>query len=234
MRTLARRRILIPLAILLLLIPAAAFAQSDAADRLVELIFSEDDSEVSITENIQSTARVTFTHDGQDYIMSVPVDIAIDETIPIADSVSATSNAARVGVYAIEVTAVDETTEAIEVDFRSVQPSSDENKVVAVRFSLTNLSDTAQEFDSIFRGEAVVGIDEMGRRFETAKLLGCDEVNPGSAVACVAAFDVEKSVTITKIEVHALDERVIALPGEDEESDEDEEDDEEDDEEEES
>ncbi|MCY3784669.1 MAG: hypothetical protein OXG79_12925 [Chloroflexi bacterium] len=207
----------------MLLIPAAAFAQSDAADRLVELIFSEDDSEVSITENIQSTARVTFTHDGQDYIMSVPVDIAIDETIPIADSVSATSAAARVGVYAIEVTAVEETTEEIEVGYSSVEPSSDDNKLVGVSFNLTNLSDSAQEFSDIFDNEKVFGIDDLGRRFEMAKLLGCDEVNPGGMVECIAAFDVEESVTITEIEVHAMDERVITLPGEDEESDEDDE-----------
>ena len=221
MRTLTRRHILIPIVIAMLLIPAVAFAQSDAADRLVELIFSEDDSEVSITENIQSTARVTFTHDGQDYIMSVPVDIAIDETIPIADSVSATSTAARVGVYAIEVTAVEETTDEIEVGYRSVEPASD--KLIGVWFNLTNLSDATQEFDDIFDRETVFGIDDMGRRFEMAELLGCDEVNPGSTVECVAAFDVEEGVTITEIEVHAMDERVITLPEEDEESEEDDE-----------
>ena len=221
MRTLARRRILIPIVIVMLLIPAVAFAQSDAADRLVELIFSEDDSEVSITENIQSTARVTFTHDGQDYILSVPVDIAIDETIPIADSVSATSTAARVGVYAIEVTAVEETTDEIEVGYRSVEPASD--KLIVVRFNLTNLSDAAQEFGDIFDRETVFGIDDMGRHFEMAKLLGCDEVNPGSTVECVAAFDVEEGVTITDIEVRAMDERVITLPDDGEESEEDDE-----------
>ena len=221
MRTLARRRIIIPIVIVMLLIPAVAFAQSDAADRLVELIFSEDDSEVSITENIQSTARVTFTHDGQDYIMNVPVDIAIDETIPIADSVSATSTAARVGVYAIEVTAVEETTDEIEVGYRSVEPVSD--KLVGVWFNLTNLSDAAQEFGDIFDRETVFGIDDMGRHFEMAKLLGCDEVNPGSTVECVAAFDVEEGVTITDIEVRAMDERVITLPEEGEESEEDDE-----------
>ena len=226
MRTLVRRRLLIPVAMLLVLIPAVAFAQSDAAGRLVELIISEDESSVSITENIQSTARVTFTHDGQDYVMSVPVAIAIDETIPIADSVSATSIAARVGVYAIEVTAVDETTNKIEVGYQSVEPGSDENKLIAVQFNLTNLSDSAQEFDGIFDEEIVLGIDDLGRRFEMSKLLGCDEVNPGGTVGCLAAFDVEKSVTINKIEVHAMDERVITLPDADDEADENEESDE--------
>ncbi len=226
MRTLVRRRLLIPVAMLLVLIPAVAFAQSDAAGRLVELIISEDESSVSITENIQSTARVTFTHDGQDYVMSVPVAIAIDETIPIADSVSATSAAARVGIYAIEVTAVDETTVQIEVGYSSVEPSSDENKLIGVWFNLTNLSDSAQEFDRIFRDEEVFGIDDLGRRFEMARLLGCDEVNPGGTVGCIAAFDVEKSVTISQIEVHAIDERVITLPDADDEADENEESDE--------
>ncbi len=210
----------------MLLIPAVAFAQSDAADRLVELIFSEDDSSVSITENIQSTARVTFTYDGQDYIMSVPVDIAIDDTILIADSVSATSTAARVGIYAIEVTAVEETTVAIEVGYSSVEPSSDDNKLVGMWFNLTNLSESFQDFDGIFSHEEVFGIDDLGRRFEITRLLGCGDVNPGGTVKCIAAFDVEESVTLEKLEVHAIDQRVFTLPGEDEESDEDDEDEE--------
>lgn len=217
MRTLIRRSLTI-VALLLILTPVAIFAQSETARQLVELVFSEDDSSVSITETINSIARVTFTHDGQDYVMKVPVTIDIDETIPITDSVSATDAAARVGVFAITVTATVER-DSIEIGYSTLEAGED-SKLVAVGFSLTNLSDEAREFDDLFSGEQVIGIDDMGRRFEAERTFGCGEVNPGSTVDCIVVFEVAESVTIVQLEVYATDKRVVPVPEVEEEEEE--------------
>lgn len=196
---------------LLLMFPAAILAQTDTARQIVELIFSDDKSKITVSETVRSSARVTFTHDGNDYQVDVPVTISIDETVQIADA-SSTTAAARVGVFALEVTGIGESIEAVEVGYRTVEPSSDTNKLIGVWFNLTNLSDVAQEFKSWFSDEAVYGMDATGRQFEVEQVLLCDEVNPGGTVECLAVFDVEKSITLTKIEVRAIDTRVFDLP----------------------
>lgn len=55
MRTLIRRSLIL-VVLLLLLTPVAMLAQSETARQIVELIFSEDDSSLKITETIESTA----------------------------------------------------------------------------------------------------------------------------------------------------------------------------------
>ena len=211
------RRLIPIVVVLMLLTPVAVFARSETAARLVELVFSNDDSSVKITETIESTARVSFTHDGQDYVMKVPVTIEIDETIPIADSESATDAAARVGVFAIVVAGMAER-DAIEIGYSTLEAGED-NKLVAVGFSLTNLSDESRDFDDLFSGEQVVGLDDMGRRFEAERIFGCEEVNPGSTVDCIVVFEVAENVTIMQIEVYAIDKRVVPIPEAEEEED---------------
>ena len=144
MRTLIRRTL--PLIVLLLLLtPVAVFAQSGAAVRLVELVFSEDESSVHIKDTIQSVARVTFTHDGKTYVMKAPVTIDVDSTIPLAQSTLTTDAAARVGVFAVEILKVTEP-EEIEGLRGEITPSASTNKLIAVSFRVTNLSDQAREF----------------------------------------------------------------------------------------
>ena len=217
MRTLIRRSLTL-VVLLLLLTPVAMLAQSETARQIVELIFSEDDSSVKITETIESTARVSFTHDGQDYVMKVPVTIDIDETIPIADSVSATDAAARVGVFAIVVAGTSESN-SMEIGYSTLQ-AGEENKLVAVDFNLTNLSDESMKFAFWYRrfggdwpsGERVIGLDDMGRRFEPEGFFGCVEVNPGSTEKCTVVYEVGESVTIVQLEVYAIDRRVVPVP----------------------
>ncbi len=223
MRTIVRRSLFL-VAMLLILTPVAIFAQSETARQFVELVFSEDESSVSITETISSSARVSFTHDGQDYVMRVPVTIEIDETIPIADSVSATDSAARVGVFAFTVV---ETVEgnSMKIGYDTLQ-AGDENKLVAVDFNLTNLSDETMEFAHWFRtygdhshGERVFGLDDMGRRFEPEMIFGCAEVNPGSTEKCTVVFEVGESVTIVQLEVNAIDKGVVPVSAAEEKED---------------
>ena len=221
MSTLIRRSLTI-VALLLILTPVAIFAQSETARQLVELVFSEDDSSVSITETINSTARVTFTHDGQDYVVKVPVTIGIDENIQIADSVSSTSAAARVGEFAVEILRVTEP-EEVERGYTTVEPSSDDHKLIAVEFRLTNLDDEPRQL--LWDG-SISGIDDLGRSFEDAKLLGedsssCEEVNPGESTECVAVFDVSTDVSIVSLEVRMEDKRVLPIPNTEEEEAED-------------
>ena len=227
MRTLIRRSLTL-VVLLLLLTPVAILAQSETARQIVELIFSEDDSSVKITETIESTARVSFTHDGQDYVMKVPVTIDIDETVPIADSVSATDAAARVGVFVITVI---ETVEgnSMEIGYDTLQ-AGEENKLVAVDFNLKNLSDETMKFAFWFRrfpeqshGERVFGLDDMGRHFEPEKIFGCAEVNPGSTEKCTVVFEVGENVTIVQLEVYSMDRGVVPIPEVEEEEEEQEE-----------
>ena len=212
MRTLIRRSLPL-IVVLLLLTPVAVFAQSGAAARLVELVFSEDESSVHIEDTIQSVARVTFTHDGKTYVMKAPVTIELDSTIPLADSMSTTDTATRVGVFAVEILSLSE-------------PSEEGNKLVSLSFKLTNLDDEPQRLPY---SDAVIGIDDLGRKFEVAKVLGsdgssCDEINPGESTECLAVFDVDADVDIVNIEFHVLDDRVLPVPAvEDSEEDEEEE-----------
>ena len=198
--------------LVLLLTPVALFAQSETARQIVELVFSDDKSSITLDDSVTSTAVVTFTHDGKDYQMKVPVTIEIDETIALQDSMSTTESAARVGVYVIEVAALAETTEKVEIGYSDFEPSSDEHKLAFVAFTLTNLSDSSKDFSAIFSGQTLFGIDDGGRRFENERILGCGEVNPGDKVKCIAVFNLISDVTLTKLEIHALDENTVALP----------------------
>ena len=224
MRTLIRRSLPL-IVVLLLLTPVAVFAQSGAAARLVELVFSEDESSVHIEDTIQSVARVTFTHDGKTYVMKAPVTIELDSTIPLADSMSTTDTATRVGVFAVEILSLSEP-EEIEIGYTTIEPSEEGNKLVSLSFKLTNLDDEPQRLPY---SDAVIGIDDLGRKFEVAKVLGsdgssCDEINPGESTECLAVFDVDADVDIVNIEFHVLDDRVLPVPAvEDSEEDEEEE-----------
>ena len=72
---------------------------------------------------------------------------------------------------------------------------------------------------------SITGIDDMGRSFEDAELLGedsslCEEVNPGESTECVVVFDVSSDVTIEGLEVRMEDKRVLPIPEVEEEDEE--------------
>ena len=210
MRSLIRRSFLLVI-LLLLLTPVAIIAQSETARQVVDLIFSDDKSSVILRDSIMSTALVSFTHDGKDYQMRVPVTIALDEIIPLTESTHVIDSSARVGVYGIEVVELIETTDEVEIDYDTFIPSDDDHKLVFVSFALTNLSASAKAF--YWESDSqVIGIDAHGRRFELQELFGCDDVNPGDTVGCIAIFDLRRNVTLTNLEIHAIDETTVALP----------------------
>lgn len=207
-----RIRLAIATAVALLVIfPAALFAQSEAARQLIDLVFSEDKSSVVLDDEIQSTALLRFTHDGKDYQVEVPVTISLDETVPLAESTSVTDNLSRAGVYAVEIIRVLERSEEIKIGYSTYEPSDEDHKLVFVVFELTNLSNSAKDFGG-WGDETVIGIDAVGRRFEMEKLFDCEEVNPSSVERCAAMFNVRDSVTLTKVAIVALDENTLALP----------------------
>ncbi len=207
-----RVRLAIAVAVgLLIAFPAFVFAQTETARQLIDLVFSEDRSSVVLQDEVQSTALVRFTHDGKDYQMEVPITIGIDETVPLAESVSVADNLSRAGVYAVEIIRVLERTEEITIGYSDYAPTDEEHKLVFVVFELTNLSSTAKDFGG-WSDETVVGIDAVGRRFEMERLFDCDEVNPASVVRCAAMFNVRDSITLTKVAIVALDENTLALP----------------------
>jgi hypothetical protein len=113
--------------------------------------------------------------------------------------------------------------DSIEIGYSTLE-AGENSKLVAVSFSLTNLGDEAREFDDWFSGEQVIGLDDMGRRFEAERTFGCGEVNPGSTVDCIVVFEVAENVTIVQLEVYAIDKRVVPVPAVEEEEDEDEDD----------
>ena len=207
------RRSIVVVVLLLLLTPVALFAQTETARQVVELIFSDDESSITLEDSVTSTALVTFSHDGKDYQMRVPVTIDISETIPLADSLTVTESTARVGVYGVEVVRVLETTDELKFGYwDTFSPSTDEHKLILVVFTLTNLSSTAKDFDSWFSDDTLYGIDELGRRFDNEKIVGCAETHPGEKTQCIAIFDVMKDITLKEIEVHALAERTLEVP----------------------
>ena len=196
---------------LLIVLPAIVFASTGEVGRMIDLIFTDNDSSITIDETITGTARLRFTHDGTDYVMLVPVTIDVDETLQVANAASATASADRVGVYAVEVVSITERNEEYTLNYSTVAPSEG-NKLIGVLFRLTNLSTATQRLGEHVRIDSIVGIDELGRVHEAERVFGCGEVNPGGAVDCLAVYDVESNVNFKSVLVRALDERTLPVP----------------------
>ena len=179
---------------------------------MVDLIFSDDESSITLEETVTSTALVTFTHDGKDYQMMVPVTIDIDETIPLTDSSSVTPSASRVGSFAVEVVGQIERSDEITISYSTYAPTDDNHKLVFVGVDVTNLSSRTRDFASWRSAGRVVGVDAVGRSYEVEWLFDCDDINPGSTSRCVALFDIRQDITLTKIAFQVLDEGTFTLP----------------------
>lgn len=214
MRTVFRRSIASAL-VLLLLTPIVILAQSEKARQFIDLVFSDGGSAVHLKDTVQSTARVSFTHDGKSYTVKAPVTIDVDTKIPLAESVSAVDTASKIGAYAITIIKVSESEELDDLE-----PSSESNKIIAVEFQVTNLADeTRLIFDRDWsflaeKFERIVAIDDLGRRFESLGILECEEteLNPGTTRDCTVAFDVNESVTLTSLEFYLMDKGAVTLP----------------------
>ncbi len=205
------RRLAVPILItVLLLIPVIALAQGNA----IELSFTDGGARVGITDTIESIAAVTVEIDGQQYLLKVPVTIDIDAAVPLTSSVASVPAAARVGQLGVEILEVAEFTEETEIVFpgywggrQDVAPSSEENKLVAIAFGITNVGREQLSLDSY----NTKGIDDTGRLFEEIDF-SCEDVNPGGSGRCMIVFDVPAEVSITGLDIEITDHRQIAIP----------------------
>lgn len=206
-----RKSIIVAVLSLFFLIPAVVFAQ----DKIIELVFSADGSQVSITDTFTTTAAVSMEVNGTQYLMKIPITVDIDSTLPLTSSMVTVENTTRVGSFGVEIIGTEESTDTVEVVIPNLfgdskedfEPSQDGNKIVVVRFNLTNLG---VEEDSL-SSYSVQGLDDMGRLFEDEEF-GCETVNPGEVGRCVAVFDVVQAVDIVALDIEVPDHRQIPIP----------------------
>ena len=197
----------------LLSIPIAVVAQ-DEINQVVELVFSDGESKVSIVDTINSTASVSVEVNGQQYLMSVPVTIDIDSTLPLTSSLTTIASGTRVGSWGIDLKGSSESAERTEVvvpglfgDTEESYEPVDGNKIVLVEFDATNVG---AEMDSLSQFQ-VSGVDAAGRVFD-AQDLHCPSLNPGESGGCLMVFDVQQSVDIVGLVAEITDRKELAIP----------------------
>ena len=208
------RKTMVLLGILaLLLVPAAVLAQDDIA-QIIELVFTDGGSKVAITDTFESVASVTVEVDGMQYLMKVPVTIDIDAMVPVTSSLMATKTSATVGPFALDVIALTESEDEVEVMVpgymgeteEEFEPSVEGNKVVVVEFNMTNIGD---EEESLY-SSSIQGIDDTGRLFDETDF-ECETVNPGETGRCVIVFDVNTGVDIAGLDLEVQAHRTIPI-----------------------
>ena len=195
--------------------PAAHPRRRPRQGDAIQLIFTDGRRPMGIPTPIESVAAVPVELDGQQYLVKVPVTIDIDAAVPLTSSLVTVPATARVGQLGVEILEAAEFTEETTIVMpgywgtgeEDLAPSSDENKLVAVSFRITN---TGAEQGSL-GSYNVKGVDDTGRLFEETEF-SCEEVNPGGTGRCMIVFDVPADVEIAGLDVEVTDHRQIALP----------------------
>ncbi len=196
---------LIVIVLVMLLIPAVAVAQSD----IVDLVMSDDQTQIGIVDSFESMARVVVDLNGKQYMLDVPVTISVDAMAPLSDSKIVVDSATRVGYFAIDILdSYDEFDEYDIDDYREVEPSSDDNKLIVITARMTNLDTEPQDYRW---GSVTLGLDNLGQEFEP-ETVECEELNPGESDTCVIVFDVENDVSIIGLDISAKDHKRIVIP----------------------
>ncbi len=175
---------------------------------------------VTIEASVSSTALLTFTYDGVEYQIEVPVTIEIDSKLPLSDSSLSFDSGTRIGNFAFEVLGVQrrESFETSGFWGKTYTPSADNHKLLLVGLRLTNVGIGPSKFhvgdlDTFSHDEGLIGFDAVGRQFEPVDIIGCDEqISPLGSLSCLAIFDVNEQVTLTRIEFRAMDRGFVPVP----------------------
>jgi hypothetical protein len=197
----------------LLLVPAAVVAQDDIAE-IIELVFTDGGSKIAITDTFESVASVMVEVDGMQYLMKVPVTIDIDAMVPVTSSIMTAKTSASIGPFALDIVAMTESVDEIEVMVpgysgeteEEYEPSVEGNKVVVIEFTTTNIGDEEETLYSSY----IQGIDDIGRLFEETDL-ECESVNPGETGRCVIVFDIDQSLDIVGLDLELTAHRRIPI-----------------------
>lgn len=196
---------------ILLLIPVAVMAQ----DKIVELVFSADGSKFTVQDTIESVASVTMELNGTQYMVSVPIKIEVDATIPLSNSLTTIENGQRVGQYAINILSAEESDKDIDVVMPSLFGGNEEKefepaegkKIVILRLLVANVGDKPLTLSSY----TIQGVDDAGRLFEESEM-GCVEMQPGESTECVVVFEVEQESHISALDIEVPDHQQLAVP----------------------
>lgn len=202
----------IVVACVLLLVPVAVMAQ----DKIVELVFAADGSKFTVKDTIDSVANVTMELNGTQYVVSVPIKIDIDATVPLSKSVTSVEDGRRVGQYAINIVSNEESDKDIDVLMPTPFKKSEEKKfepaegkkIAVVRFEVANVG---SEPLTLYTHQ-VKGVDDGGRLFEE-KDMACLAANPGESTECVIVFEIDHESHIAALDVEVTDHQQLVVPG---------------------
>ncbi len=153
---------------------------------------------------------------GTQYVVSVPIKIDIDATVPLSQSVTSVEDGRRVGQYAINILSNEESDKDIDVLMPTPFGKSEEKefeptegkKIAVVRFEVANVGDEPLTLYT----HQVKGVDDGGRLFEE-KDLACLAANPGESTECVIVFEIEQANHIAALDVEVADHQQLAVPG---------------------
>lgn len=196
---------------ILLLVPVAVMAQ----DKITELVFSADGSKFTVKDTVDSVANVTMELSGTQYVVSVPIKIDIDATVPLSQSLTSVEDGRRVGQYEINIISNGESDKDVDVLMPTPFGKSEEKefeptegkKIAVVRFEVANVGGEPLTLYT----HQVKGVDDGGRLFEE-KDLACLEANPGESTECVIVFEIEQAGHIAALDIEVVDHQQLAVP----------------------
>lgn len=162
---------------------------------------------LDINHEMTVMAEAELNIGGQIYMISIPATVVIDTQQLLAEVGAVTTAESHVGPFSWHVLEVIEDVE-YEEGYTEVEASGDENKLVIVRFEMTNMAD---ETLGIWDADvAVFGVDDLGKVYESSQNI-CDDIDPGETLACTWIFDVPADVNMVDTKVEALQTRQLSL-----------------------
>lgn len=173
----------------------------------VQLSLDGAEGTLGITHEMTVMAEAELTIGGQIYKISIPATVVIDTEQLLAEAGAATSADSHVGPFSWRVVELIEESE-YEEGYTEVEASSDDNKLVVVKFDMTNMADeTLGIWDA---NVEVFGVDDLGKVYESAKNI-CDDIDPGETMTCTWIFDVPSDVNMVDTKIDALQSRQLSL-----------------------
>lgn len=184
-----------------------ADTQESASTGPIEIALDSAEGTLGINHEMTVMAEAELNIGGQIYKISVPATVVINTEQLLAEADAITNIESHVGPFSWVVTEVIEGDE-FEEGYLDVDASGDANKLVVVRFDITNM---ANETMSIWEADvAVFGVDDLGKVYESTKN-DCDDIDPGDTQSCLWIFDVPADVNMVDTKVEALQTRQLSL-----------------------
>lgn len=204
---------ILALIILLVLAVTVSAQDSDSSAKKeketgpVQISLDGAEGTLGITHEMTVMAEAELNIGGQIYKISIPATVVIDTQQLLAEAGAATTADSHVGPFSWRVVEVLEESE-YEEGYTEVEASSDDNKLVVVKYEMTNMADqTLGIWDA---NVEVFGIDDLGKVYESSKNV-CDDIDPGETLSCTWIFDVPADVNMVNTKIEALQSRQLSL-----------------------